>query len=155
MNDWIVRRAGKHDEEMVLELVARLVAFGPPPWREPAAMIAVDQRNIKAAIRSTGADPLVLVAARGDVIAGFVHLHSLRDHYRSEVHGHVSDIVVAQSCEGEGIGRLLLDAAQTWALGQGYDWLTLSVFEQNQRAAAMYERAGFGRDVLKLVKPLR
>ena len=48
----------------------------------------------------------------------------------------------------------ILRIAQT-ADDLGFDWLTISVFETNGRAAGLYERLGFGRDIVRLVKPLR
>jgi ribosomal protein S18 acetylase RimI-like enzyme len=150
----IIRRATAEDEAQVLALVERLVAFGPPAWRDAEQMVRVDRARIAQALRATGDDPLVLVATVEDAVAGFVHLHSLTDHYNDRPHGHVSDIVVAPAFEGHGIGRLLLDAARDWALGKGFQWLSISVFEQNSRAAAIYENAGFKRDILRLVQPL-
>ena len=48
----------------------------------------------------------------------------------------------------------LIAKAEEWARSQGLDWLTISVFEANGRAAGLYERLGFGRDIVRLVKPL-
>jgi RimJ/RimL family protein N-acetyltransferase len=47
-----------------------------------------------------------------------------------------------------------MDAARDWAVAQGFRWLTISVFEKNARAAAIYEKAGFNRDILRLVQAL-
>jgi len=150
-----VRRARAEDEAQLLALIERLVAFGPPAYRDPQRMVAVDRAKIAQAIRATGDDPLVLVALVEDAVAGFVHLHSLTDHYNDRPHGHVSDIVVAPAFEGRGVGRQLLDAAREWALAKGFHWLSISVFEKNSRAAEIYEKAGFTRDILRLVQPLR
>lgn len=150
----IIRRACAKDEAQVLALVERLVAFGPPAWRDAQQMVRVDRARIAQALSATSDDPLVLVATMADAVAGFVHLHSLTDHYNDRPHGHVSDIVVAPAFEGHGIGRRLLDAARDWAIGMGFHWLSISVFEANSRAAAIYEQAGFKRDVLRLVQPL-
>jgi ribosomal protein S18 acetylase RimI-like enzyme len=149
-----IRRALPEDEPGVLALVERLVAFGPPAWRDPERMVRVDRQKIAQALRATGDDPLVMVAVVEDAVAGFVHLHSLTDHYNDAPHGHVSDLVVAPAFEGLGIGRQLLDAARDWAVAKRFRWLTLSVFEENSRATAIYEKAGFKRDVRRLVQPL-
>jgi ribosomal protein S18 acetylase RimI-like enzyme len=151
----IIRRARLEDEAEVLALVERLVAFGPPDYRDAARMVQVDRERITAAIRASGDDPLVMVAAVGDAVAGFVHVHSLTDHYNDRPHGHVSDLVVAPDFEGRGIGRQLMDAARDWAIAQRFHWLSISVFEKNARAAAIYEKAGFTRDILRLVQPLQ
>ena len=149
-----IHKALPEDEPGVLALVERLVAFGPPPWRDPHQMVRIDRQRIAQALRSAGDDPLVLVAAMEDTIAGFVHLHSLTDHYNESPHGHVSDLVVAPEFEGMGIGRQFLDAARNWAIAKRFGWLTISVFKENDRALALYERVGFMRDVLRLVQLL-
>ncbi|GAC1672760.1 MAG: hypothetical protein NVS9B2_20790 [Steroidobacteraceae bacterium] len=152
----VIRRAAPADRASILELVPRLVAFGPPPWREPAAMSATDRKVIDAALSSSGDDPTVLVAvSNADVVLGFIHLHSLTDYYTERKHGHVADLVVAASEEGRGIGKQLLAAAEQWARALQFEWLTLSVFHQNIRAEHMYRQMGFEPDTMRLLKPLR
>jgi len=150
-----LRRANEHDAIAIAALVARLVEFGPPPWRDAERMVEIDRDRALRALRSTADDPVVFVATCGDRIAGFVHLHGLVDQYHTEPHGHVEDIVVAPEFEGRGVARLLLEAAERWAKAQGFGWLTLSVFDRNSRARRIYERAGFGSDILRMVKPLK
>src|SRR5689334_21196662 len=130
----VIRKARPEDESGILGLVARLVEFGPPAWRDAQRMVAVDRGKIAQALHATGEDPLVIVAVIDDRIAGFIHLHSLTDHYHDAPHGHVSDIVVAPDFEGHGVGRRLLEAAKDWAKAKRFRWLTISVFESNTRA---------------------
>ena len=49
----------------------------------------------------------------------------------------------------------LLAAADAWARAQHYEWLTLGVFGENTRAVQLYEQAGFKKDIVRLLKPLR
>lgn len=149
-----IRRAFAEDESAVFPLIDRLVEFGPPPWRDPQTMIAVDRRKIAEAMQSVTDDPLVMVAVFDQKVLGFIHVQSLLDYYRQTPHGHISDLVVAPDCEGQGIGRRLIDAARAWAVERGFQWLTLSVFERNRRALVTYEKAGFRRDMLRLVQVL-
>jgi ribosomal protein S18 acetylase RimI-like enzyme len=86
---------------------------------------------------------------------GFVHLHAATDFHTGERHGHVSDIVVAPSAEGRGVGAALMAAAEEWGRARGYRLLSLHVFEANARARALYERLGYRLDIVKMVKPLR
>ena len=77
-----IRRATLADEASILALAPRLVAFGPPPWREVEGMRATDRRVLSAALRSTADDPLVLVAVCSDSdVAGFIHIRSARDYH--------------------------------------------------------------------------
>jgi GNAT superfamily N-acetyltransferase len=151
----LVRRALPSDTDALRLLIPRLVAFGPPPWRDAKGMTETDLEVISRALRAEGSNPIVYVAEgeAGD-LAGFIHLHSATDYYRRRDHGHVADIVVAQAYEGQGLATALLAKAEEWARAQGFDWLTISVFEANGRAAGLYERLGFGRDIVRLVKPL-
>jgi GNAT superfamily N-acetyltransferase len=152
--EFALRRANAQDEPDVATLIARLVEFGPPAWRDADRMVDIDRERVLRSLRSTEADPAVFVATCGNRIAGFVHLHSLVDQYHSRPHGHIEDIVVATQFEGRGVARLLMGAAEQWAKSLGFEWLTLSVFDQNSRARRIYENAGFGADILRMVKPL-
>jgi GNAT superfamily N-acetyltransferase len=149
-----VRRATAADRQPVLALVPLLVGFGPPAWRDPGAMTRTDLDVIAQALQSTSEDPVVHVAELDGALAGFVHVHSLEDYYRRKRHGHVADIVVAPFAQGHGVATELLLQAQRWAIRRCFDWLSISVFERNRHALEIYERQGFGRDILRLVKPL-
>jgi len=150
-----IRRALPSDADALGVLIPRLVAFGPPPWRDPKGMTETDLEVISRALQAEGSNPIVYVAeGKAGDLAGFIHLHSATDYYRRRDHGHVADIVVAEAYEGQGVATALLAQAEEWARGQGFDWLTISVFEANGRAARLYERLGFGRDIARLVKPL-
>lgn len=151
----LIRRAGPADMNAILALVPRLSSsFTPPPWREPAAMAATDIDVVAEAIRSGGDDPSVLVAEIDSAVAGFVHVRSLEDYYRRRKHGHVADLVVAPAHEGRGVATALLTRAETWSRTQGYDWMTIGVFEENARAERLYQKLGYGRDIIRLLKPL-
>jgi ribosomal protein S18 acetylase RimI-like enzyme len=149
-----LRRASAADAAGILALVPRLVAFGPPAWRDPGSMTEADHDAIADAIASATEDPAVYIAERDAVLAGFVHVHSQVDYYRRRPHGHVADLVVAPAFEGQGVAQRLIAEAERWARALAFDWLTISVFDENRRAAGLYEHLGFGRDIASLVKPL-
>ena len=151
----LIRRAGSADTDAILALVPRLSSsFTPPPWREPVAMTVTDVDVVAEALRSTADNPTVFVAEIDHAVAGFVHVRSMEDYYRRRNHGHVADLVVAPAYEGQGIATALLARAEEWARASGYDWITLGVFEQNERAEQLYRRQGFRRDVIRLLKVL-
>jgi ribosomal protein S18 acetylase RimI-like enzyme len=86
---------------------------------------------------------------------GFIHLQPGSDYYNKEPHGHISDLIVSAEAEGQGVGKALMQKAEEWANLHGYRWLTLSVFAQNRRARAIYDKAGYREDILKYVKEIR
>ncbi|HEY6977623.1 MAG TPA: GNAT family N-acetyltransferase [Chitinophagaceae bacterium] len=150
-----IRPASIEDKEFVLSLLPRLSEFGPPPWRNRIQMINVDTRILIDKLTNRPAGTAIFIAQDSNgVPLGFIHLQTGSDYYNSEKHGHISDVIVAPEGEGKGIGRMLVEKAEEWARSQGYRWLTLSVFAQNVRAREVYERLGYGQDIIKYVKEL-
>jgi ribosomal protein S18 acetylase RimI-like enzyme len=118
-------------------------------------MINVDTRILIDKLTNRPAGTAIFIAQDSNgVPLGFIHLQTGSDYYNSEKHGHISDVIVAPEGEGKGIGRMLVEKAEEWARSQGYRWLTLSVFAQNVRAREVYERLGYGQDIIKYVKEL-
>ncbi|MCB2406856.1 GNAT family N-acetyltransferase [Hymenobacter lucidus] len=149
-----IRPATAADEAFIRELMPRLVAFGPPAWRDPAQLTATDVAVLLHALHEPTPQRSVVVAEQNGQPVGLLHLTVNTDFYQQQ-HAHIADLAVTTAAEGRGIGRALLQYAEAWALERGYAWLTLSVFAQNHHARAVYERAGFGQDIIKYVKVLQ
>jgi len=58
---------------------------------------------------------------------------------------HLLNITVAPAYQGQGWGRVMLDALAIWSRGQGAQWLWLEVRLGNVRAQRIYERHGYRR----------
>lgn len=56
---------------------------------------------------------------------------------------YISDLAVIPEHQGEGIGQLLLEHAEEWAVEHRRQRLTLWVAAHNERAIHIYEKAGF------------
>jgi len=78
----------------------------------------------------------------------------LKDYYTGEKHAHVNDIVVTKESEGKGVGKLLLQKADEWAIENKVRWITLNVFEENRRARSVYEMQGYHMEWIKYLKQL-
>ena len=94
-----------------------------------------------------GDEGLALVAeADGEVIGNV--LISIE---RNVVSSHVGtlSIVVADGWRDIGIGSALVHAAQQWSAANGLLKVALAVFPDNERAIAVYEKAGFVREGLR------
>jgi len=130
--------------------------FGPPPWREVAVMddAVAEQWAHELALPTLGSAFLVAEDTLGHPV-GFVWLKTERDYFIDMPVGHVIDIAVTKDGEGRGIGRALLTAAERWAEEAGYPWLTLNVFEGNDRARRVYEKAGYKPEWTRMLKRLR
>ena len=58
---------------------------------------------------------------------------------------HLLNITVAPEYQGQGWGRLMLDALALWSRGQHAQWLWLEVRASNARAQRIYEQHGYRR----------
>ena len=58
---------------------------------------------------------------------------------------HLLNITVAPHWQGQGWGRVMLDALAVWSRGQGAQWLWLEVRVSNTRALRIYEHHGYRR----------
>ena len=94
-----------------------------------------------------GEEGLTLVAeADGEAIGNV--LVSIE---RNVVSSHVGtlSIVVAEGWRDVGVGSAMVRAAQNWSAAHGLQKVALAVFPDNERAIAVYERAGFVREGLR------
>ena len=151
-----IRTATGGDEEFVVDLARRLADFTLPPWRAPEDVVAAEVRGLLAAFANGRHRDDVLIAEDAiDARLGFVYLERVVDYFTQRPHGHVSMLAVAKTAEGRGVATALMNAAERWAFGLGFPYLTLNVFQLNARARALYERLGYEPDTVKYLKPLR
>jgi ribosomal protein S18 acetylase RimI-like enzyme len=150
-----IRPADAGDDAFILSLVERFVGFDLPKWRKKSECAAGIRRDIKQALENLPPGEAVFIAedARGERV-GFMRLQKTRDFFSGKPNCHISDLAVAHGHDGQGIGGALLDHAQAWAKKQRCSLLTLAVFPGNTRARALYERVGFGEDLLRMAKHL-
>jgi GNAT superfamily N-acetyltransferase len=150
-----IRRALSNDRSFVLGAARRLAGFDPPAWRTPEEIVKGEVRTLQAFFAAPPAGSALLIAESepgGNV--GFVYLERLQDYFTLEWHGHVGMLVVAEEAEGKGIGSALMRAAEAWAREQGYRKLTLTVFETNRKARAVYDHLGYAPEMHRYVKML-
>jgi ribosomal protein S18 acetylase RimI-like enzyme len=148
-----IRPAGPHDTGWITALAPRLHEFGPPPWREVADMDASVAAGLARDLANPKPGTAMFAAVDADGTSlGFVSLSTDPDYFSGEPAGHVIDLVVAREAEGRGVARALLAAAERWAEDAGYPWLTLHVFEGNDRARRLYEKTGYEVEWTRMLK---
>jgi GNAT superfamily N-acetyltransferase len=137
----------------VLALAKRL-AIGLAPWRDPAKMHAAARRWIEDDIAGIGEMGAVLIAedAAGRLL-GFVTI-ARAVHFTGDIQAYVGELAVAEQAEGRGAGRALMAAAEAWARAHDYGFVALDTGAANTRARAFYAQLGYHEESVKLVKPL-
>ena len=100
----------------------------------------------------------LLVAEAGEELVGFVHA-IIRDPPAIPVfvprrYAIVDGIVVKSGFGNHGIGRVLMEKMQEWAIAKGATSIELNVYEFNQEAITFYESLGYKTFSRKLSKDL-
>jgi ribosomal protein S18 acetylase RimI-like enzyme len=151
-----VRLAHADDDEFILALSERFVAFDLPPWRKRGETLSGIRADIARHLRDLPAGSHLFVAESDDgERCGFLHLQTQKDFFTGALNCHISDVVVAPDFDGRGVGRALLDFADAWAKEHRCRFVTLAVFPGNERARKVYEQHGFGVELLRMTKRVK
>jgi ribosomal protein S18 acetylase RimI-like enzyme len=86
-------------------------------------------------------DRLLLVATVDGALVGAMDL--TRERFEKTRHLAGAGIALQEAGRGVGLGRALMEDGIEWARAQGVRKLTLSVFDNNDRAKALYRKLGF------------
>jgi RimJ/RimL family protein N-acetyltransferase len=143
---WLLRPARPTDGSALARLFAAVRAEGR--WLITAPGTIDDPSEgfwISEMIRS--AEHLALVAEADGEIVGNVLVST--DRNRATEHIGTLAICIAEEWRDVGIGSALVAGAQDWVRERGLRKLALGVFPDNDRAIAVYERAGFVREGLR------
>ena len=153
--DLNIREVRADDEAFILDLVPRFVAFELPAWRDRDESADGVRRDLERHLRERpDSSHLFLAETAEGVRGGFLHLQTTVDFFTGAPNCHISDVAVAPGMDGRGIGGLLLTFAEEWARQHGCRFITLGVFPGNERARALYERHGYGVELLRMAKPV-
>lgn len=101
----------------------------------------------------------LFVAQAGEKLVGFVNA-IVRDTPALPVfvprrYVIVNGIVVKSGFQSRGIGKILMDKMQEWAIARGVTSIELNVYEFNETAISFYERLGYQTLSRKMSKELK
>lgn len=92
------------------------------------------------------ADSVIFLAELGGQPAGFTQLYPLFSSVRMRRVWLLNDLYVAPEARRRGVGEALLEAARSFAAGDGAVAIQLATELDNAGAQALYERLGYRRD---------
>ena len=149
-----IRSATPADRGFLAELANRLADFDRPAWRSHEDIADGDRRALFDALDHPQQGTELFIAERDGTRAGCLLMWTLEDYFSQQWHAHVSVIAVTREAEGTGVGGALMAHAESWARARGHTNITLSVFEGNRRARALYERVGYTTEMRRMIKVL-
>ncbi|TMB65741.1 MAG: GNAT family N-acetyltransferase [Chloroflexi bacterium] len=136
-----IRPATPADEEDALDLLEQL--FEPPGAVPPDYTRERASTAFRWAVEQPDAD--VLLAFDGNEAVGLTSVYADIQSLGFGPKCWLQDMVVDKERRSEGIGGLLMSAAEDWARGQGLTHIELSSNSARVDAHRFYERQRFGR----------
>lgn len=97
----------------------------------------------------------VLVAKLAGSVVGFVNFATRRTIMHARASGLIDELIVAEKCRGQGIGKRLIGAVVETCRELGCDEVEVSTENTNTEAREFYKRCGFEEDSVLLEKHLK
>jgi ribosomal protein S18 acetylase RimI-like enzyme len=111
------------------------------------ALYATGERELHAGTE-------LFIAVDRDQPAGLLAIRSDQDYFTGHPRAYIELLAVAETAEGRGVGRALMEQAEAWAREHGCIEVVLDVFASNAGAIAFYRRLGFEVDHMRMAKPI-
>lgn len=109
-------------------------------------------RNNLAALKKLGETPLV--ATLDGKVVGLCGISSRVVIHRAAPLGRITALAVAKEAQGEGIGRMLVEAAEAWMRKQGCQLVEVTSNDRRSEAHAFYRHLGYERTSIRFFKKL-
>lgn len=116
----------------------------------------IDEKQVRKnllALKKTGESPLV--ATIGKQVVGLCGIGRRIVISRPFPIGRISTLVVAEDAQGQGIGRMLVEAAEEWMRKQGCSLVEVTSNDRRAQAHAFYRHLGYERTSIRFAKDLK
>lgn len=109
-------------------------------------------RKNLAALKKLGETPLV--ATLDGKVVGLCGISSRVVIHRAAPLGRITALAVAKEAQGQGIGRMLVEAAEGWMRKQGCQLVEVTSNDRRSEAHAFYRHMGYERTSIRFFKKL-
>ena len=137
-----LRDAKPSDAERLAELIGEL----------GHQITAKQVRKNLAALEKSGETPLVV--ALDKKVVGTCGVGRRVVVHRTAPLGRITALVVAKQARGQGIGRLLVEAAENWMRKKGCEMVEVTSNDRRAEAHAFYRHLGYERSSIRFFKKL-
>jgi GNAT superfamily N-acetyltransferase len=115
----------------------------------------IDEKHLRknlTALKKTGETPLV--ATLDGKVVGMCGVGRRVVIHRPAPLGRITALVVTKDAQGEGIGRMLVDAAESWMRKEGCQLVEVTSNDRRGAAHAFYRHLGYERSSIRFFKKL-
>ena len=150
MSDIAITPYQPEDAPAIINLVRELQAHESEIFDRAKSPDQIGQWYLDSLLKQCDdSEGQILVARSADgSVVGYASILARQNSadYEGEIYyefGYVSDLAVAASLRGQGIGSQLLDACEQYAKARGAKWLRIQALTDNTGAVRLYEKFGF------------
>ena len=115
----------------------------------------VDEKSVRrnlAQLKKAGELPLL--ATLGKEIVGLAGRHRMFSVHRPKPVGRIPILIVTEKARGHDIGRVLVEAVETWCREQGCGLIEVTSNDRRAAAHAFYRHMGYERSSIRFFKKL-
>ena len=155
-----IRQGTVKDWPFMYELAKEVVPTNISPWRQHSMEETMRYRlkmlkNFWAWINQSGSLVFIAETEEGKPVGFLVLYPNAVEELTGLKQGWVMDIAVLKEYRGQGVGRILMGAAENYCRQRGLEYLGLAVSTHNTQALKLYESLGFIEERKLMVKVLK
>ncbi|WND04115.1 GNAT family N-acetyltransferase [Temperatibacter marinus] len=149
-----LRSATPNDREFILSLSPILAEPIKLAWHSDAAIKMFQQAYILEMLECEKSESHTVIAEIDTQPVGFIHACKSKDEVSGEACGTIPLLAVKKEAQHSGVGKALMQEAESWARKKDYRLLHLEVFSSNTEGRGFYKALGYGEDTINLIKEL-
>lgn len=155
-----IRQGNVRDWPFMFELGEEVIPISISPWRQQPMEDTLKYRGkfLKGFwtwIQQTDSKVFIAENDQGESVGYLVLYPSSLEELTGLLQGWVMDVAVLQEYRKQGIGRLLMEAAETYCRENAIYYLGLAVSSHNLQALHLYQDLGFAEERKLMVKVLK
>jgi len=155
VTSFVIRDGEVADVGAIQALLPRLADFESPIRLSADEVWMGDARVVAAWAAGERPNTIVRVATDpADVVVGAAVGSMVPDVFTLESTVHLEIVVIAETADGHGLGRKLMDEIEAEGRRQGATVMSLNVMTANERARAVYAKLGFDEEMIRAARKL-
>ena len=151
----LIRPADESDLANITDLLPELADFDVPSKRNREDLWRSDLELLRKILSQEAANSFCDVACADNGqgrLVGVVIVTMRGELLSGSPSAHLEAIVIDKECRGNGLGRKLLEHAETKAHELGSESMSLHVFANNHRARSLYAGNGYDEELIRAIR---